>query len=182
MKTIDEFAKELSHKLHANQKRNDGVTPYTVHTDYVSANCVKYFTGQEPLTEKVIRILKSIGDSHDILEDVDITESELLDVGKEYGQDWEVVVHCVRLLSRFSKSDSIIDYLSAIKNCPATRAVKLADLEHNLSDLKPGNLRDKYLLCRHFLIGYEVESFDEPPLMTCVDNTSRDYIGVSDLK
>lgn len=30
-------------------------------------------------------------------------------------------------------------------------AVKLADLCHNLSDLGPGNLRDKYHLCQEYL-------------------------------
>lgn len=175
MKTIDEFAKELSHKLHANQKRNDGVTPYTVHTDYVGYNVYKYYEYGN------LDVAMAVGFGHDLAEDCDITEEWLMEQGKDY-PEWRVVVHNIMLLTRVSKLTSVMDYLNNIKKSQIATAVKLADLEHNLSDLKPGNLRDKYLLCRHFLIGDEVESFDGPPLIACVDNTSRDYTGVSDLK
>ena len=38
-----------------------------------------------------------------------------------------------------------------MKEYPLAIRVKLADLEHNLSDLKKGSLRDKYQLTQHIL-------------------------------
>ena len=68
---IDEFAKSVSHVLHANQKRNDGVTPYTVHTDYVGDNVEKYmYQLVESSTVKELEIARAIGYLHDVLEEV----------------------------------------------------------------------------------------------------------------
>lgn len=151
---IAEFAKELSHKLHSGQFRNDGKTPYTVHTDYVGDNAVKFwkeFNGDN----NSINIVKAVGFLHDSAEDVlGVNGAEtLIRYGvDEYNLDWLAVVDSVYRLSRFSKEQRIVDYLNIIMYDYVARSVKLADLEHNLSDLKPGNLRDKYHLCQAFLL------------------------------
>lgn len=144
---IADFAKQLSHKLHATQKRKDG-KPYTVHTDYVGDNAPKFLPAYA--TQLDIDITRAIGYLHDAIED-QVTETELSELGKQYGTDWEFIVVYVSDLSRFDKSTSIIDYLHTIKSSIYATAVKLADLEHNLSDLGPGNLRDKYHLCQEYL-------------------------------
>ena len=50
--------------------------------------------------------------------------------------------------------------------------------QYNKSN-KKSNTTGHYMYCDE---PESFDDFDEPPLMTCVDNTSRDYIGVSDLK
>ena len=143
---MEDFAKELSHKLHAGQFRNDRKTPYTIHTDYVGDNVHKFYN------DLSLDIARAVGFGHDILEDCNISFDELVNIGhKEYGSDWVWVCDNIYVLSRFNKESPILDYLIRIKACDITKAVKLADLEHNLSDLGPGNLRDKYHLCKNFL-------------------------------
>lgn len=152
---MDEFAKNLSHKLHATQKRNDGVTPYILHTDYVSVNSVKYLDKfLESPSETEQQMVRAIGSLHDSLEDykfTNINADQLYELGVDEYPLWGYVVDNVLWLSRFSKEDNIIEYLSKIKASPLARAVKLADLEHNMSNLGPGNLRDKYQLCWEYL-------------------------------
>ncbi len=145
---IHEFAKQLSHKLHAGVFRNDGKTPYTVHTDYVGDNVHRNYV---PAQSSNMDIARAVGYGHDILEDCNITVEALLDAGIEYGNDWRIVVDNIVLLSRFSKDEHIMTYLNRIKQSIVAKAVKLTDLEHNLSDLKSGNLRDKYHLCQYIL-------------------------------
>ena len=153
---MDEFAKELSHKLHATQFRNDGRTPYTVHTDYVGERAAYYLERYlgKPSPSDIVRV-RAAGFLHDCLEDHQYTnitsDKHLSYLGEEYN-NWNEICYDVLTLSRFSKDEPIVDYLYRIKQNPYARAVKLADLEHNLSDLRPGNLRDKYHLCQDYLI------------------------------
>lgn len=158
-----EFAKNLSHKLHASQTRNDKKTPYTVHTDYVGDNVETFASRTIRNSEYWLNFAKAVGFLHDSEEDC-LSEAELREFGKEYSKEfseseqqfrldeWKQVVDQVVLLSRKDKSVPIIEYLNGIKNSEIATAVKLCDLSHNLSDLGPGNLRDKYHLCREFLI------------------------------
>ena len=146
---IHEFAKELSHKLHRGQNRRDIGIPYTVHTDYVGDNVHQYYT---PSVASNMDIARAVGYGHDIIEDCDVTQEWLEDQGlEEYGHDWFVVVHNIMLLTRVSKNTPILDYLKGIKGSIVAKAVKLTDLQHNMSDLNPGNLKDKYTLCQFFL-------------------------------
>ena len=63
---------------------------------------------------------------HDLLEDTDATEKEILDIGGE------VVLEAVKLLTKATdyKMDS---YIAGIRENPIARAVKAADRIHNLS-------------------------------------------------
>ena len=156
---IAEFAKQLSHELHAGQFRNDGKTPYTVHTDWVGDNALRIWKSlnyyvSENYSEKYYNAIQAVGFLHDVVEDVfgHHNMGNLLFLGRQYGSDWSAVYSSVIRLSRFSKEDNVIDYLKEIKSDNVARIVKLTDLEHNLSDLKAGNLRDKYMLCQNFLL------------------------------
>ena len=148
---IDEFAKQLSHKLHAGQMRKDRVTPYTVHTDYVGDN-VHNFYYELPSVVSSMDTARAVGYLHDSIEDCNITPQQLLECGIYlYRDEWVLLVDYVVVMSRADKNIPVLDYLKRIKASKITTAVKLADLEHNLSDLGPGNLRDKYHLCKYFL-------------------------------
>lgn len=153
MNSILDFSKDLSHKLHSKQFRKNGVTPYSVHTDYVGDHAINFYNNGGWHTNDEFIIVSSVGYLHDTIEDV-VTYEELINYGKDlYDIDyWKVICDFVRILSR-DKNVDILTYLSEIKKHPVTTAVKLADLDHNMSDLQPSNLRDKYVLCRNYLKG-----------------------------
>lgn len=144
-----DFAKNLSHKLHECTFRKDGKTPYTVHTDYVGDNVHKFLPSG--VTDSTLSIARAVGYLHDAIEDCVYPEI-LLKFGDEaHIANWSEVVRRVETLSRMSKEDSVLSYLYDISQDEICSAVKLTDLEHNLSDLGPGNLRDKYELCEEYI-------------------------------
>ena len=62
---------------------------------------------------------------HDLLEDTDATEEEILSHGNED------VLNAVKLLTK-TKGYIMAEYISAIKNDPIAKTVKIADRLHNL--------------------------------------------------
>ena len=109
-----DIALAIARKAHAGQVDKAGVD-YIQHPLYVASQ-VK--TEQE----KAVALL------HDVLEDSDITASDLL----AYGLSNEVVT-AVQTLTK-KKGQSYQDYLEKVKSNNLARVVKLADLKHN-SDL-----------------------------------------------
>jgi hypothetical protein len=58
----------------------------------------------------------------------------------------------VKAISKKKKGEEdYVDYLFRVKTHKWARMVKIADLTHNMSDLAPGNLRDKYSISKYFL-------------------------------
>ena len=92
---------------------------------------------------------------HDVLEDCQhITEGILFDEVRACGFSFAetmVIVNTVGVLSRPDKAVPVLDYLDNIRGDFNARIVKLADLEDNMSDLSPGNLLDKYHLCKYYI-------------------------------
>lgn len=91
---------------------------------------------------------------HDVAEDTKVSLSDILVELKRLNisrDDRESIIWNVELLTKNKSNFDIIDYLTNIRKSVVATAVKLADLEHNMSDLKPGNLLDKYRLCREYL-------------------------------
>ena len=109
-----DIALAIARKAHAGQVDKADVD-YIQHPLYVASQ-VK--TEQE----KAVALL------HDVLEDSDITASDLL----AYGLSNEVVT-AVQTLTK-KKGQSYQDYLEKVKSNNLARVVKLADLKHN-SDL-----------------------------------------------
>lgn len=68
-----------------------------------------------------------VGWLHDVLEDTDVTAQDLLDRG--------IPEH----------------YILAVKDDLYAREVKIADIKHNLSDLKAGSMKQKYELALYIL-------------------------------
>ncbi len=138
-------------KMHEGQFRKNSGLPYITHPITVfeiaeKINIVQrgYWPGD---------MLYSVAICHDILEDTEATEKDILGVFNEAGLgDWsQRCVESIRRLSRIPKTLDIIPYLKEIKYDGLAKIVKLADLKHNLSDLTPGNLLDKYKLCQDYL-------------------------------
>jgi (p)ppGpp synthase/HD superfamily hydrolase len=82
---------------------------------------------------------------HDVIEDCGYTVSKL----QKERIPTEVAVN-VEVLSR-KKGETYFDYIMRVKNRSVCRIVKIADLEHNISDLKEGSMKDKYRLAKYIL-------------------------------
>ena len=159
-KNIRDLALEIATKAHEGQFREDKVTPYISHPIEVARIALEMlYQNYPPLsfsieTENRIYIA-ALG--HDILEDSDLTDSDLRNFGIQ-GLDqlalemvWVPAIESILFLSRKEKQ-TYLDYLLKIKNNFVAKIVKLADLQHNLSDSKPGtNRTDKYLLAQYIL-------------------------------
>lgn len=124
-------AKQIAIKAHKGQKRKNG-EDYINHPRRVSS-LAKTVTG------------KIAGWLHDIVEDTNITLEDL----RREGFD-DQVIEVVDAVTR-RKGEEYIDFILRIRPNLLARDVKLADLADNLSDLKPGNMRDKYLMAQRLL-------------------------------
>lgn len=104
---------------HAGQTRRDRKTPYITHIKRVMARL-----DRGPLREEVL----AVAALHDVLEDSDLTVTDLRNAGIP-----EVVVAAVWVLTKMRDEDYDA-YLSLVKANPLARAVKIADMLDNLSD------------------------------------------------
>jgi len=101
------LASSIARAAHAGQFRRDGVTPYITHPEAVA----KSLEGENPDVIAAAWL-------HDVLEDTEVTISELKNAGipvRWDGQSYE-------------------DYLHWITQDEIARKVKVADIQHNLSD------------------------------------------------
>lgn len=115
-----ERALTLASVKHAGQK-DKGNDPYVMHVIRVMMNV-------ETESDRIVALL------HDLLEDTDITKSDLM----EFGFDEETVKK-VDLLSRKDAED-YMDYIKRLSADPAAVRVKLSDLRDNLNRTR---LKDK---------------------------------------
>ncbi len=107
-------AMRLCFEAHRNQVDKGGM-PYVFHPFHLA----------EQMTDDITTVTALL---HDVVEDTDITPSDLSD----FGFPAEVIDALVLL----THDDSVpyMDYVALIKHNPVAKAVKLADLRHN-SDL-----------------------------------------------
>lgn len=125
------LARSLAREAHQGQFRTDG-TPYVEHPQRVADSVGPEFKAAAML--------------HDVLEDTEITEAHLRDVFPAR------VVDPVVILTRRDR-ESYARYIRRIADSrnPAAIAIKIADLNDNLSDHPPGARRDKYELAKAYL-------------------------------
>jgi (p)ppGpp synthase/HD superfamily hydrolase len=137
-------AEELAYKYHNGQKRWDG-SPYINHPVRVANSLISEH-------KKIVALL------HDVIEDTYVTADDLIKEGIPAN-----LVKTVQDLSR-QPEESYLDFILRLSMNSLAVDVKLADLEDNLRDLKPGSLRDKYLLAQYILKKtqkkYEQESYN----------------------
>lgn len=134
-KEIDylKLAEETAREYHKGQKRLDG-SDYIIHLQEV-AN----------LFDESLRGLKIVAWLHDILEDTPMTKEKLLKLGFDSG-----LIKSVVIITK-EKDENYLDYILSCSKDEIAKKVKIADLTHNLSNLKKGSLRDKYLLALYML-------------------------------
>ena len=161
MTELDIYQKVYEFAAHAHDKRaltpknrfrNNSQIPYITHPVAVKDIAIqlareKYFGRRETFLVSLIAIL------HDVLEDTEVTIEELRSFLLTMLSLGEVsyIMEAVQLLTKDKEDFNIIMYLNKIRHNSFATVVKLSDLEHNMSDLKPGNLLDKYKLCHYFL-------------------------------
>lgn len=133
---------EIATEAHKNHWRWDGKTPYIHHPREVVK--ILYRQGFDLTVPTDVTVLSAAW-LHDVVEDTE----ETIETLKERGVDI-ATLFIVNLLTK-RKSDSYDVYLANIKKNQLASAVKQADITHNLSDLKKGTLRDKYLVSLLYL-------------------------------
>jgi (p)ppGpp synthase/HD superfamily hydrolase len=120
-------ARDLAFESHKGQFRRDGKTPYFNHVAAVSLMVDP--NNPDNVTTAFL---------HDILEDTPLSSKTLSDMGFP-----DRIVEAVLLLTRFDH-DPYMDYLKGIKANPIARAVKIADMKHNLSCDPTVKQKEKY--------------------------------------
>ena len=134
-----QIALELAVKKHKNQTDKVG-NPYILHPLHVMENV-------KNKDAKIVAIL------HDIIEDTDVTEDYLLEIGIS-----KHIVDAVVLLTHNDNTE-YQEYIKNLSSNQLAKEVKIADLQHNM-DLKrlpilkekDLNRNRKYQIAYHFLI------------------------------
>lgn len=174
-KPILQFALELAAEAHKGQKRKDGkeyithpVRVYEILSKDILGCSEEFLKEANQLTQFhipqenvfdfrnqiVIRLISAY--CHDIAEDTEMDETGIVDrfILAGYlkkGDDMALsLFHNLKTLNK-NFSGSYLEYIQGFFFMDDARLVKLADLTHNLSDLKPGSLRDKYELAKYLL-------------------------------
>lgn len=153
---------QIAEKAHNEQSRKDG-KPYMTHIDAVIEGTYKYLIHEcssLAVSDDIIECVLCVAADHDAYEDhPDICSLEyilscLLDsLPQERAGDAYKIKNAIRAISKLPKGqENYADYCVRVKNNEWSRIVKMADLNHNMSDLNAGNLKDKYQLTYHFLI------------------------------
>jgi len=149
-----EAALQIATEAHKGQTRDNG-EPYITHpiavAKIIGNDLTRLgFTPDDIETEMATAVL------HDVVEDTELSISDVqLFLLRAVGcSDTRIpiIIYLLRGLTRNS-TESYVDYILNIKhsNSPIAITVKLADLQHNLSDHKPGARRDKYELAAALL-------------------------------
>lgn len=157
-----EKIKDKAREDFKNNFRWDGVTPYFAHLEAVREASLEalrnhpYFT-KNKTTELIMQIVAL---SHDFSEgDIPkyendeeklIADFKVLDTENELTDgDWKLITAILKGLNK-NYYKSYLDYILQAKENFYSLKVKIADINHNLINLK-GKKRDKYLLARHIL-------------------------------
>lgn len=145
----------IAEEAHASQKRRDG-KPYFSHLMGVAtiANFDYYrLIPQNPQALEIWGPLKTLVIAgaylHDTIEDTHITRKRLREEGIP-----EMVVDAVFTVTK-RPGEIYFDFIMRIHGSGDVMAkvIKLADLEHNMSDLKEGAMKDKYRFA-HYILSY----------------------------
>ncbi len=128
-----ELVKEYVKNKHEGQKRKQG-TPYYLHP----------FEVQQILQKKgYLEEYQVAGLCHDLLEDTNATQQEILDLTNEE------VLEAVKLVTK-EDGYKMQQYINRISENPMAKAVKLADRLHNL--------QEALLASREFQVKYKRET------------------------
>lgn len=149
-------AYDIAAEAHRHQTRSGG-SPYIEHPIRVSKIAGDLFDkGSFHADVDMRTLVQAAAYLHDVAEDTSMTERDIVmrlsylipTVGEFDPQ--ALLFAALWALNKRHHADYLA-YLLAVRANPIALIVKTADLIDNTSDLKPGNMRDKYLLARHIL-------------------------------
>ena len=142
-------------KAHQGQKRKDG-KDYITHpiavADIAEELAYEYGIEMKTAPNDLYAIESIFLDDlyvmallHDVVEDTDIT---IEDISETFG---EYIAKGVQKLTR--TGGTYFDFIMSLgdQDDPLPIIVKIADLEHNMSDLSEGSMKDKYRFAHHYL-------------------------------
>lgn len=144
-------AYEYAYAKHDGQTRKNSGAPYISHPIAVAeiSTEIARSRGSSYAELEIIYIVALL---HDVVED---TDTELSDIANLFNKDCseQFVTDIVDAVDALTKRDgeTYLDSIRRVLKNSVARIVKTADLTHNMSDLKPGSLRDKYGLARYIL-------------------------------
>lgn len=139
-----EMAERIATAAHEGQQRWSG-EPYIMHPRAVQEIIRNREYDQRYVTWKYIVELRVIAWLHDVVEDTEWTLKDLEEEGFSPSVIWAVNA----LTQKDNETYSV--YVERVRGNDRACWVKLADLQHNLSNLKEGNMRQKYLLAKMYL-------------------------------
>lgn len=128
MKSLEdqlEQAIQLASTKHYGQRDKSG-KPYIFHLIHVMNNV-------NNLSSKIVAIL------HDILEDTDMTKSDLINLGF-----CENIVEAIDILTK-PKQEVYMNYIKEVSQNSISKEVKLADLKHNMDLTRLETISEKDL-------------------------------------
>jgi len=139
MKDIDEILKfaEEAHKGQIRKFGKDKGKPYIIHPMRVSEKARTYIQKQAALL-------------HDVIEDGYINGFKVTETDLTYYDIDERVINIVVELTR-KDNETYFDFIMRIKENSDAKAIKILDIEDNLTDLTEGTLKDKYRLSKWIL-------------------------------
>ena len=146
-----EQAYKIAMKYHAGQFRKNSDIPYFTHPLAVVMALDKKYRGT--MSDEDFEILLTLGILHDVIEDCDITMAELRDMLSPFGSSYQIPVLFASLaaITKIKGKTTYFLYLTGVKGDRFALLVKIEDITHNMSDLTPGTLRDKYELALYYL-------------------------------
>lgn len=159
---LHESVIQLAFKKHSNQFRKNSNLPYFSHLVHVAKNVIDeymFIFGVVGINLETLSDLVIVAYWHDIVEDTDTTLGNLRDVLSMHLTDQkriESILTGIYLVTKKKDKFDILVYLLDIKQNLYAYMVKMADLKHNMSDLKAGNLLDKYKLCKYILVNNNI--------------------------
>ncbi len=146
---IIQKAADFARKAHEGQKRKDG-KDYFTHVEEVAIIVNNSWTVEDH--QKIWNNFKddviAAAYLHDTIEDCGVTKQQLIDEGFSH-----ITAELVETLSK-KEGENYFDFIMRISKDRfsfGAVAIKLADLSHNMSDLKEDSLKDKYRLAYYVL-------------------------------
>jgi (p)ppGpp synthase/HD superfamily hydrolase len=150
---------EFATKWHEGQFRKYGSgLPYITHPIAVQKIAIRIAPEWGVVSPNDLDLISSIAYGHDLDEDTNVSEDDwdglYIDIKRagyfiEY-YEWKLIRNAIQALTKKPNYD-LFEYLTTIKQNRFALIVKLADLEHNMSDLKDRKKLDYYRLIKYYL-------------------------------
>lgn len=147
------LAHDIATDAHKGQKRKDG-KPYITHPEAVATIVSTDFFSLMPPNETARANWSAVKNYvimaallHDTIEDTYVTSERLRQCGMP-----EMVIDIVKIVTKLP-SETYFDFTMRIMESGnvGAKIVKLADLQHNMSDLSEGSMKDKYRFASYIL-------------------------------